>query len=146
MVMSRLLKFALLVDAAATAGTGLMMAVLAGPLGPMLGLPVPLLQYAGMVLLPYAAVVGYVGSRVTVPASTVWTVIVINVLWAVDSVALLFTDWVAATGLGIAFIIFQAVVVAGLAELQFFGLLQSRRRTPRVGATWDAARPSQSVR
>src|SRR5262245_734677 len=120
MLMSRLLKVALLADAAATAATGLVMAMFGAPLGPLLGLPGPLLQYAGVALLPYAALVGYLGSRTAVPAAAVWAVIVLNVLWAVDTVALIFTDWVEATGLGVAFIIFQAVVVAGLAELQFF--------------------------
>ena len=127
MVMSRLLKFALVADAVATAATGLLMAAFSGSLGSLLGLPVPLLQYSGLVLLPYAAGVGYLGSRTRVPAGAIWAVIVLNVLWAVDSVALLFTAWIAPTGLGMAFVIFQALVVAALAELQYFGLRQSSR-------------------
>lgn len=125
MVISRLLKFALVADAVATAATGLLMAAFSGSLGSLLALPVPLLQYSALVLLPYAAFVGYLSSRVRVPVAAVWTVIVLNVLWAVDSVALLFTDWVVPTGLGMAFVIFQALVVAALAELQYFGLRQS---------------------
>ena len=127
MVISRLLKFALVADAVATAATGLLMAAFSDSLGSLLGLPVPLLQYSGLVLLPYAAGVGYLGSRVRVPVAAIWTVIVLNVLWAVDSVALLFTDWVVPTGLGLAFVILQALVVAALAELQYFGLRQSSR-------------------
>jgi hypothetical protein len=146
MVISRLLKFALFADAAATAATGLLMAVFAASLGGLLGLPAPLLQSAGWVLLAYAAVVGYLGSRIRVPAAAIWTVIVLNVLWAVDSAALLFTGWVAPTGLGMAFIIFQTVMVAGLAEWQYFGLRQSQRHTTPVGSSWEAVRPSESAR
>jgi len=125
MVMSRLLTFALVADAAVTAAAGLLMAVFAASLSSLLGLPGPLLQSAGFVLLPYAAGVGYLGSRARVPAAAIWAVIVLNVLWAVDSVALLFTGWIAPTGLGMTFVIFQAIVVAALAELQYFGLRQS---------------------
>ena len=129
MVISRLLKFTLIADAAATAATGLTMAMFGGGLGPLIGLPAPLLQYTGLFLLPYAAVVGYLGSRTAAPAAAIWTVIALNVLWVVDSVALLVTEWIAPTELGMAFVIFQALVVAALAELQYFGLRQSSRNT-----------------
>ncbi len=45
-----------------------------------------------------------------------------NAVWAADCVILLVSGWVAPTGLGYGFVIAQALVVALLAELQYFGL------------------------
>ena len=131
MVVSRLLRFVIIADALATAGTGLLMVTLGGALEPLLGIPASLMHYAGLGLLPYAAVVGYLGSRTRVPRWAILAVVVGNVLWTVDSVLLLLTGWVEPTKLGYAFVIGQAVVVGVFAELQYVGLRQS---TP---APWD---------
>ncbi len=50
----------------------------------------------------------------------------VNVLWTVDSLLLLTTDWVAPTMQGYAFTVFQAVAVAGFAGLQYLGLKGAR--------------------
>jgi len=47
---------------------------------------------------------------------------VINLLWAVASIGLLFTGLVAPNLLGYAFVIGQAVIVAALGELQYVAL------------------------
>ena len=60
--------------------------------------------------------------RDVLPRTGVWAVIVSNVAWAVDCVALLLTGWIDPTLLGVAFILVQAVVVAAFAELQVVGL------------------------
>jgi hypothetical protein len=52
----------------------------------------------------------------------VWAVIGYNVLWALDSALILMTGWLAPSALGYAFVVAQALVVALLAELQYFGL------------------------
>lgn len=52
--------------------------------------------------------------------------VVVNLLWAIDSIALLFTGWIDPNGLGVAFVVAQAVVVFGFAELEYVGL----RRMP----------------
>jgi len=143
MLMSRLLKLALVVDAIATATTGLLLALFGGALASLLGLPASLLQVTGVILLPYAAVVGYLAVRQHVSAAAIWAVIVVNVLWAVDSIALLFTGWITPTGLGTAFVIFQALVVGALAELQYFGLRASGRGQP-VSGRGQVTRTQQS--
>ena len=56
------------------------------------------------------------------PRSGVWAVVLINALWVIDSFALLASAWPDLTLLGKVFVLFQAVFVAILAELQFFGL------------------------
>jgi hypothetical protein len=45
-----------------------------------------------------------------------------NVIWVVASILVLVSGAIAPTALGIAFVIFQAIVVAGFADLQFTGL------------------------
>ena len=51
-----------------------------------------------------------------------WAVIAFNALWSIDSIVLLVSGYVAPAALGYAFVIFQAVVVAGFAGLQYVGL------------------------
>src|SRR5262245_1170629 len=120
-----LLRRALLGDAVISGGTGALMAGAAGPLSGLLGLPAGLLFWAGIVLLPFAAILVYLGTRARVSRPAAWIVVGCNVLWAVASLALLATGWVAPTALGYGFTIFQALVVALFGELQYFGLRRS---------------------
>lgn len=123
---STLLKRALQADAVASAASGLLMFAGAGVLDGVTGLPTELLRYAGLFLLPYAALVGWMGFKASLPRWLVWTVILGNLAWAAESVLLVFSAWVAPTAYGIAFVLAQAFVVALFAELQFFGLRRSR--------------------
>jgi hypothetical protein len=119
---SAFLRNVLLADALVSGATGALMAVAAGVLDPILQVPAPLLRVAGLVLLPYAAVVAMLARRDTLSRAAVWAVIGCNALWAIDCVALLFTGWIDPGVLGVAFILVQAVVVAAFAELQVVGL------------------------
>ena len=64
---ANLLRLALVADAVASGATGLLMFAGAGLLAGLLGLPDELLRYAGVVLLPFAAFVAYVGTRGDIP-------------------------------------------------------------------------------
>ena len=128
---SSLLRLSLAADAAASGASGLLMAAGASFLSPLLGLPPALLTGAGLVLLPFAAGVAWLASCERVPRTAVWMVIVLNVLWAVDCLLLLALGPVQPTGLGYAFVIAQALVVAALAEVQYMGL----RRSPAEAAS-----------
>jgi hypothetical protein len=119
---STFLRRVLMLDAVATAATGLMLTFGASLAKDLLGLPQSLMQYAGVSLLPFAALVGYLATRETISRPAVWAVIAYNALWSVDSIVLLMTGWVAPTALGYAFVIAQALVVALLAELEYVGL------------------------
>jgi hypothetical protein len=125
MLISPLLRFALIADAAATAATGLLMVGAHQMLNTWLGIPTSLLWYAGLVLLPYAAIVGYLGTRTYVARTAVWVVIAANLAWAVDSALLVASGWIDLTMLGYGFVIAQALVVAAFAEVQYLGLRQS---------------------
>ena len=122
---SPLLRQALLADAATSAAFGALMLVAAGPMSHVLGLPETLLRVAGIVLLPYAAFVGYLGLREEVNRMIVWAVVIGNGLWVADSFLLLASGWVAPTSAGYAFVIAQALAVLMYAEFQYVGLRRS---------------------
>lgn len=123
------LRQALLADAVTSAACALLVLVAAGPLERILGLPAALLRGAGLVLLPYVALLAALALRETLPRAVVWAVIAANALWAVESVLLLVSGWVEPTRAGIAFVLAQAIVVAMYAELQFMGLRRSNAAT-----------------
>jgi len=125
------LRLALLGDAAASGATGLLLAAGAGPLAGLLGLPEPLLRSAGLILLPYAALVAWAGARPALPRNAVRAIIVINLLWVLDSAALLAFGPVAPRALGVAFVLAQALVVLGFAAAQWTAL----RRAVGAGST-----------
>lgn len=116
------LRNVLLADAVVSGATGVLMALAAGVLEPMLQVPASLLRIAGLALLPYAAFVAMLARRGVVSRGAVWAVVAGNAIWAVDCVALLFTGWIDPSLLGVAFILMQALVVAAFAELQVVGL------------------------
>ncbi len=120
--LSNFLRYVLFADAATCTATGLLMSVGTGLLGGLTGLPSDLLLYAGVGLLPFAALLIYLGTRREVSSAAIWTVIVINVLWTLDSFLLLVSGWVEPTVLGYAFVAFQAIGVAGFAALEYLGL------------------------
>lgn len=112
----------LVADAVISGATGLLMLTASRLLEGLLGVPSALLQYAGASLLPFALAVAWLARRDDISRIGIWAVIAANALWAVDSIVLLFTRWVEPTAIGYAFIVFQAIVVAGFAELQYVGL------------------------
>ena len=115
----------LLTDAVVSGATGALMAVAATLLEPWLGLPAPLLRFAGIALLPFAAVVAWLGLQNAPARAGVQAIIATNFVWVAGSVLLLVAGGVSPTGLGIAFVLFQAAVVFVLGELQLVGLRKS---------------------
>ena len=124
---SSFLRRSLILDAVASGATGALMLAGAGLLEGWLGLPAALMRAAGLVLVPYVAFVGYLATRDTLTPAPVWTVIAANALWAVASVGLLLSGWIAPTWLGYAFVLAQAAVVAAFGDLQYVGM---RRPAP----------------
>lgn len=123
-----LLRRALAADAIASGAMGILFIVAAGPLSVMLGYPTTLLTSVGLSLLPWTAFVGWLATRSDPPRAAVWTVIGLNVLWVIESVLVLFGDF-APTGLGVAFVIAQAVVVGVFAELEYVGVRRAMLAT-----------------
>jgi hypothetical protein len=122
--LSPFLRRVLFADAIASGATGLLLFVGAGWLADLLQLPDALLRPVGLFLILYGAFVAYVATRVNASRGTVWAIIIVNALWAVDSIVLLVSGWVTPNALGYAFVIAQALVVAAFAEAQTIGLRQ----------------------
>jgi len=121
------LRYALLADAIASGASGLLMIAGADPLTSVLGLPVALIRESGLLLVPFVALVAFVGTREVIPLGAVKAIVALNVLWVLGSVGLLVGGFVAPTVLGYAVVIMQAVAVGVLAELEIIGL---RRADP----------------
>jgi len=120
------LRLALIADAAVSGFTGIAMVLGGSMVDGLLGLPAPLLRYAGLSLLPFAALVGFIATRERVSQQAAWAVIAYNALWAVDSIVLIAGGWLTPTLLGYAFTVAQAIVVATLAGLQYVGMRKWR--------------------
>lgn len=124
---SLFLRRAIQGDAIVTGAMAVLLVLAAGRLGALLNLPEAFLRHIGLFLIVYAVAIGFLGTRMQMPTPAVWAVIITNAVWAFDSIALLFTGWVAPNLFGQAFIVTQAISVAAIAELQYIGL---KRSTP----------------
>ena len=122
---SSLLRRVLIVDAVSSGVMGVAMFALADLFASLLQLPVEVIREAGIILLPFAAFVGFVASRSEPARIAVWAIIALNIVWVVDSIVLLFTGWVAPNALGYVFVIAQAAVVLVLADFEYMGLKRS---------------------
>ncbi len=116
------LRLSLRLDALVSAVFGALLLVGAPLLAGVLGAPPEFLSTVGGVALAYAAALWLVASRELFAPRMVWTVIALNTVWAVLSVLLVVLGLLPLTALGTAFVLLQALVVAGLADLQFVGL------------------------
>ncbi len=122
---SLLLRRAVQFDALFSSVSALLLTFGAGALTPWLNLPEALLRESGLFLIAYAALVGWLGTRPSMPKALVWIVIVGNAAWTVASIALLFSGAVTPNLLGAAFVAMQAIAVGAIAELQYVGLRRS---------------------
>lgn len=112
----------LLADGIVCGVAGAVLALDAGPLSDLLGMPSLMLRLVGLGLLPYAASLILLATRSTISRGPALGVVALNLLWALASVALLFTGWVDPTTFGVAFTLAQAALVASFADLQFLAL------------------------
>jgi hypothetical protein len=127
MLSSNLLRFALTIDAVASAASAALLLFGAAALTGLLGLPEELMRVAGIILVPFVMLVGYTATRAKPTEGVVWAIIAINIAWVAGSVLLLAGGYVSPTALGTAFVIAQAVAVLIFADLQYFGLRQARK-------------------
>ncbi|NJM05626.1 hypothetical protein HC891_04655 [Candidatus Gracilibacteria bacterium] len=123
------LQRALIADAVISGGTGLLMGIGATLLAPVLALPEPLLRYAGIMLLPFAAFVAFVALRAAIVPGLAWLVIGLNSVWVLASIGLLISGFVTPNLFGYSFVVVQALVVAVFAEWQWFALRRSPMQT-----------------
>jgi len=122
---SLFLRRAIQADAVFSGVSALLLTFAGGALAPWLNLPEALLRETGLFLIAYAALVGWLGTRQSMPKPLVVIVISGNAAWTLASIALLFSGAVTPNLLGEAFVAIQAIAVGALAELQYIGLRRS---------------------
>ncbi len=121
------LPTALRLDAVVTAANGAAYLAAAGPLSDLLGLDATLLRVVGAGLLAFAAIVWLVASARRMARPAPMTIIGLNAAWAIGSIAAVLADLGTPTTAGAVWMIAQALVVAGFAELQLTGLRRADR-------------------
>lgn len=122
------LRRILFADGVVCFGSGLVLAAGATLLASAFGLPEQLLRVAGLILVPYGLFVAYIARREPLMRVAVWTIIIINVLWVLESLGLLMSGWVNPTVLGTGFVLVQALVGGIFAVLEFVGIRRTGLR------------------
>jgi hypothetical protein len=117
-----LVRAALGIDAAVSGLNGAVYLGAADVLDGPLGLPAGLLRGIGAFFLVWTAALAYTATRPRINRSAVVAVIVLNLLWVADSIALVALDWYDPTTGGAIWVVLQALVVAGFAALQAYAL------------------------
>lgn len=125
-VRSTFLRTVIGLDAAACGVMGAAFAFDAGWLAGPLGLSPALMQPVGLFLVGYAALLAWLASRPALPRAVVWSLVGFNLLWAVESIALVALDWAQPTTLGLAVVIGQALAAAIVAHLQYLSMKRAR--------------------
>jgi hypothetical protein len=119
------LRLALRLDAIVTGANGLAYLAAANLLDGPLGISAGVLRPIGAFLVVFAAAVWSVSSRSEPAPAGVLAVIAANVLWVVDSLAVVAFGWFSPTTGGSVWIVLQALTVAGFAALQAYALTAS---------------------
>ena len=124
----RFLRTVLWADCASCTATAGLQLMAPAQLAQVLGLPAALLLESGFALVGVMAFVAWIASRAETPRSLAWVLVAGNFAWAAGCLVLA-TRGVATSGLGLAYLVVQALAVGVLAELEWIGL----RRQPVAG-------------
>lgn len=118
------IRQAMTLDFVGTGATALLAITAAGFTAGLTELPEPLLRGAGLMLLPFLALVAAMALKPV--RGGVIAVIAINIAWVIASVAVL-AFFVSPNAFGYAFIVAQALAVGLFAELQILALRNEAR-------------------
>lgn len=122
------LQAILALDSATCVVMGILLISVPGPVEKLTGIPEPLLFWAGVVLLPIAALMAIFARATMVPSWATQIIVTGNVLWALASVILPLAGLISPNGLGWLFLLMQAAVVVLFAGLE----LTAGQRAPVV--------------
>ncbi len=122
---SPFLSRALLADAIFSGVSAAGLTLGAGLLAPFVNLPEVFLRETGLFLIAYTVLVGWLGTRSSVPKLLVMIVVAGNAVWTLASIALLFSGAVSPNLLGEIVVVAQAIATGVFAELQYVGLRKS---------------------
>ncbi len=125
---SSLLRHAILANGIFCGVSGIVLLLAAAPLATLLGIPAPLvLRGTGFVLGCYGIALFFLASQQHINQKLALAVILLDVLWVLDSIVILLTGWLPLTTTGIWVIAILALIVAGFAEVQYLGLRRMRQ-------------------
>lgn len=122
---STFLRRALLADAIFSGVAALGFTFGASAFARLFNLPDMLLLEAGLFLIAYTGLVGWLASRASVARALVLLVVIGNAAWTVGSIALLLSGAVSPNLAGELMIVAQAIATGVFAELQYVGLRKS---------------------
>ena len=125
---SQFLRRAILADAIFSGLSAVLLTFGAGMLAPLTNLPEAFLRETGLFLIAYAALVGWLGTRQSMPKALVMIVISGNAVWTIASIALLFSGWVSPICSAKFYRRLQAIAVGAFAELQIISLARAAVR------------------
>ncbi len=108
----------LAIDAATCAAMGIALVLAADLAGPLTGIPVQLLFWAGVLLLPTACFMAVAARMEPIPSWAISLVLLGNAGWALISIALPLAGAITPNLLGWVFLIGQAAVVTILTLLE----------------------------
>ena len=122
---STFLRRALFADAVFSGVAALGFTFGTGAFATLFSLPEALLREAGLFLIAYTALVGWLAARPSVPRALVLLVVIGNATWTVGSIALLLSGAVSPNLAGMLMVVAQAIATGVFAELQYVGLRKS---------------------
>ncbi len=126
-VRSNALRTVIAVDAVVCGLSGAGLALDAGLVAGPVGLPAAVLQPLGEGLIAYALLLAWLATRPSLPRAVVWTLVALNVAWAVESVMLPVLGWAQPSGVGLTLLLVQAAGALLVADLQFLALRRANR-------------------
>jgi hypothetical protein len=95
-------------------------------LADLLGLSSTAVMAAGIYLVLYAGMTGWLASRETLTSLIIWALMGFNAVWAFESIVLLVFDFVSPNGLGTLVVCAEAWLALLFVELQHVGLCRSK--------------------
>ena len=117
-ISSLALRRKLLADALIS-GAGAMLLILgAGSLAPLLRLPEPLLFWAGMGTLPFAAINAWFGLQRRASRPALQAIVLCNACWAVYSLLVVLFGWLMPSVAGTIIVLLQGLAAAALAHAE----------------------------
>ena len=122
LVESRFLRRLLILDAATSGASAILLFFGAATLADLLSVPAQLLRGAGVILIPFVAFLAVLLRRRQLPRGGVALVIALNATWVVASFLILLEQTLTPNTIGYVTIVGQAIAVSVLTELQFVGL------------------------
>jgi hypothetical protein len=120
-----------LIDAIATAASGLLMLAARRTLYPFFGLTSPMLvDLTAIAFLVYAAAISVVAMRPVISRAALMTIVFANIAYVLASLVVLITFWAHLDPIGRVLIIAVTFVVEAFATLQFAAARRAPNATP----------------